>query len=144
MIEFRAEGLAFKMEAHSRADAEDWAQVLVETQSNGFHGQFIAWIQTEDLTRFANQLSRMVSDLGQELTASLVSAEPDVYLELRSDHRGHIKGSYRLESERREGTPTVLSGAFDMDQSYIPRLLAKVQELTTRLHDLEQVPPCEE
>ena len=137
MIEFRADGLALKMEAHSRAAAEDWARVLVESQSNGFHGQFIAWIQTEDLTRFANQLSRMVSDLGRELTASLVSAELDVYLELRSDRRGHINGSYRFESERREGTPTVLSGAFDMDQTYIPRLLAEVQELTTRLRDWE-------
>ena len=137
MIEFRADGLALKIRAHSRADAEDWARVLVESESNGFHGQFIAWIQTEDLTRFSNELSRMVSDLGQELTASWVSAELDVYLELRSDRRGHIKGGYRLESERREGTPTVLSGVFDMDQTYIPRLLAEVQELTRRLRNWE-------
>jgi hypothetical protein len=138
MVEFKADGLALKIESHSTADSEDWAQVLVESSCNGFNGRFIAWMQTEDLERFSKQLSRMVTDIGQELTAALVSAEPDLELELKLDRRGHIKGSYRLESERRDGTPTSLSGAFDMDQTYIPLLLAQVHELTERLRGLKR------
>jgi hypothetical protein len=136
MVEFKAEGLALKIESHSNADSEDWAMVLVESHCNGFNGQFIAWLQTEDLERFSKQLSRIVTDLGQESTATLVSAEPDLELELKLDRRGHIKGSYRLESERRDGIPTSLSGAFDMDQTYIPLLLAQVQQLIERLRGL--------
>jgi len=133
MMKFRADGLALKIEPHSKADPEDWAKVLVESRCHGFTGHFIAWLQTEDLARFARQLSRMVTDIGQELTGTLVSAEQDLEFELKMDQRGHIKGSYRFESERRDGTPTVLSGAFDMDQTYIPLLLTQVQKLTERL-----------
>jgi hypothetical protein len=134
MIEFRADGLALKIAAYSPAGSEDWPTVLVKSSSNGFQGEFIAWLQTEDLTRFATELSRMVTDLGQELTATLASAEPDLNIELKLDRHGRIKGRYRFESERRDaGIPTVLSGQFEMDQTYIPLLLMQVHELTKRL-----------
>ena len=75
----------------------------------------------------------MVDGLGRELKASLVSTELDLEIELRSDRRGQIDGSYRFVSERRDGIPTELSGAFDMDQTYIPPLLAQVRNLIESL-----------
>jgi hypothetical protein len=66
--------------------------------------------------------------------ARLCSAEPDIDVELNTNARGHIVGSYRFESERRNGTPTVLSGEFEMDQSFIPDLTKQLEELVSSLN----------
>ena len=65
--------------------------------------------------------------------ARLFSAEPDIDIELQQNTRGQITGIYSFESERREGAPTLLSGRFEMDQSYLPELRRNVQELIAQL-----------
>ncbi len=122
-----------KLAPYSKADAEDWAKVNLTVRCNGFRGDFVAWLQTEDVQRFKSELTTMLQSLGTPAKARLCSAEPDIDVELTSDRRGHIIGSYRFQSERINGTPTVLSGEFEMDQSFIPDLIRQLQELVSSL-----------
>ena len=122
-----------KLAPYSKADSEGWARVTVTLACYGFHGDFIAWLQVEDIRRFEAELLSMYRKIGNPSTARLCSREPDIHVELESDVRGHITGSYRLESERRNGTPTVLSGGFEMDQSFIPGLTQQLHELALAL-----------
>ena len=90
-------------------------------------------MQTDDLSRFASELRVLNENVGHVGTATLASAEPDLELILSMQRLGGISGRYRLESERREGVPTVLSGAFDADQSFLPALLRDVSALLLKL-----------
>ncbi len=59
--------------------------------------------------------------------------DPGLSIELTMDLRGHIKGRYNFTSERRDGEPTVLSGEFDMDQSFLASLEAEIDALVSKL-----------
>ena len=77
----------------------------------------------------------MYASVGQSLSALLASAEPGIYVRLAMQPLGAMLGTYALESDRAEGTPTVLSGAFQIDQSFLPSLQASVETL---VHELRQ------
>src|SRR5688500_18943057 len=115
-----ASGLHLQLQARRRADDEDWCRVQVVAQVNGFQGEFEAWLQAADLERFANAVDRMYESVGQASIATLSSAEPYIEVTLTMRQLGGIHGRYKLESERRDGAPTVLSGAFEIDQSFLP------------------------
>ena len=133
-MELKATGLQMKLALYSKADAEDWAKVTLNISCTGFRGEFIAWLQTEDVRRFKAELMTMYQSVGSPAAARLCSAEPDIDVELTMDPRGHIVGVYRFESERINGTPTVLSGEFQMDQSFIPGLTKQLEELALSLN----------
>jgi len=133
-MELNATALQMKLTPYSKADAEDWAKVTLSVRCNGFRGEFVAWLQTEDVQRFKSELMTMYQSVGTPARARLCSAEPDIDVELTSDTRGHIVGSYRFESERINGTPTVLSGEFEVDQSFIPDLAKQLEELVSSLN----------
>jgi hypothetical protein len=132
-MELIATGLQMKLTPYLKADAEDWGEVIVTINCNGFTGEFVAWLQSQDIFRFKAELTSMYQSVGTPSTARLCSAEPDIDVELRMDARGHIVGVYRFESERRNGTPTVLSGEFAMDQSFIPDLSRQLDVLGSSL-----------
>ena len=133
-MELKATGLQMNLVPHSKADEEDWAKVALTIGCNGFRGEFVAWLQTRDIQRFRNELVTMYQSIGTPAKARLCSAEPDIDIELSSDWRGHIVGNYRFESERINGTPTVLSGGFEMDQSFIPDLTKQLEGLVLSLN----------
>jgi hypothetical protein len=132
-MELKSTGLQLKLMPYLKADAEDWAKVTVNVECNGFRGEFVAWLQSQDVRRFSAELATMYGSVGTPATARLCSPEPDIDVELNMDVRGHIVGSYRFESERRNGTPTVLSGEFEMDQSFIPDLTKQLEALAAQL-----------
>jgi hypothetical protein len=105
--------------------------VLVET--NGFVGDFEAWLQLGDLERFANEIGAMYESVEKSSTAVLVSAEPDIQINLAMQSLGGIVGTYALESERPDGIPTVLSGGFNIDQSFLPSLRQSIYSLIADL-----------
>lgn len=129
-----ATGLQMKLAPYSKADAEDWAKVTLSIKCNGFRGEFVAWLQTQDVRRFGAELMTMYQSVGKPAIARLCSAEPDIDVELNMDARGHIVGNYRFESERINGTRTVLSGEFEMDQSFLPDLANQVEDLASSLN----------
>jgi hypothetical protein len=132
-MKLQAESVSIELAAVRKADAEDWTRVWVSVRSLGFTGEFEAWLQREDLRRFAGELMTLHNHVELGGNARLCSAEPDIDVELRMNGRGQIQGNYTLESERREGVPTYLSGYFTMDQSYLPELAKSVQILVEAL-----------
>ncbi|KQW65448.1 hypothetical protein ASC67_16855 [Methylibium sp. Root1272] len=71
--------------------------------------------------------------VGKSVTAELSSAEPDVLVHLEMQPLGGILGEFSFESERPAGVPTVLKGAFEIDQSFLPALQQSVKALATQL-----------
>lgn len=133
MIEINADGANIKIEAHSRNLDDDWCRVRVHVQTNGFEGKTIAWLLEEDLRVFQKQLVLMMENLGTPSSARLYSAEPDLDIQLKMNRLGQIHGVFALESERRDGVPTVLSGSFEMDQTFLPPLDKQLQALLVQI-----------
>jgi hypothetical protein len=114
-----------------RVDDEDWVRVQLIASAPGFAADFEAWLQLEDLRRFKRQVEAIYSTLAG--VAELSSAEPDICLKLAAASMGQVLGTYRFESEYREGGATILSGAVELDQSYLPALAASVENLISDL-----------
>jgi hypothetical protein len=102
-------------------------------ETNGFVGDFEAWLQLGDLERFANEIGAMYESVGKSSTAVLASAEPDIQINLAMQSLGGTVGTYALESERPNGIPTVLSGEFNIDQSFLPSLRQSIYSLIADL-----------
>src|SRR5262245_12759066 len=114
-----------------RVDDEDWVRVQLVAQALGFAADFEAWLQLEDLRRFERELESMYSTLSG--TAELCCAEPDIRLMLTATSLGQVRGAYKFESEQRKGGATCLSGAFELDQSFLPSLATSVGSLVAEL-----------
>lgn len=115
------------------ADDEDWVRVQVVLVATGFTGNFEAWLQLADLERFEHELDAMYLAVGKPATAELSSAEPDIFVHLEMQPLGGILGEFSFESERLAGIPTVLQGAFEIDQSFLPGLRQSVNALAIQL-----------
>jgi hypothetical protein len=115
------------------ADDEDWCRVQVEASTGGFTANFEAWLQTVDLEHFAQELDAMYQTVGTPGTATLSSAEPDIFLELSMQRLGTISGSYKLQGDGGAGGSSALSGTFEADQSFLPALRASVLSLISGL-----------
>jgi hypothetical protein len=126
-------GLTIELIPLRSFDDEGWCRVQVQAVVPGFEGNCEAWLQSADLVRFESQIGAMYESVGLPGTATLASAEPDLEVVLTMQRMGGVSGRYRLESERRDGVPTVLSGAFEMDQSFLPALQGSVGELLSDL-----------
>jgi hypothetical protein len=135
-MKLRAEGLDLDLQCVRAADDEGWCRILALVTVPGFTGKYEAWLQTVDLKRFCEEVTVLHKKVGQVSQARLCSAEPDIDIKLVMDLRGHIQGEYAFESERRDGIPTVLTGRFDMDQSYLPGLLKTTKNLLAELQVL--------
>jgi hypothetical protein len=132
-MKLHAQGLQIELRPRRLVDDEDWVRVQVLVEVNGFSGDFEAWLQLGDLERFANEIGAMYESAGKSSSAVLVSAEPDIQINLAMQSLGGIVGTYALESERLDGTPTVLSGAFNIDQSFLPSLRQSIYSLIADL-----------
>lgn len=133
MIELNTHGASFIIAAHSPTDVEGWCKVHVQVKTNGFQGEAIAWLMTEGLKSFEKDLGAMMQNVGKELSTRLCSPEPDLDIQLVMNRLGQIQGKFALESERRDGIPTVLSGSFSMDQSFLPELRRQTKDLVKAL-----------
>ena len=132
-MKLSAATLTIELRPRRTVDDEDWVRVQVLAGANGFHGDFEAWLQLGDLTRFREEIEVMHRSVGQAITATLSSAEPDIKIELTMQPHGGIEGTYALESERPASTPTLLSGGFAIDQSYLPGLRDSIDDLVSAL-----------
>ena len=133
MIDLNTHGASFIIVAHSPNDVEGWCKVHVQVETNGFHGETIAWLVTEGLISFEKDLGTMMQNIGKDSRARLCSPKPDLDIQLMMNHLGQIQGTFAIESERRDGIPTVLSGSFSMDQSFLPTLRRGINDLVKAL-----------
>jgi hypothetical protein len=133
MIELHSHGLHLELTISGPPTDEDWLRATVRVEVPGFAGEYSCQLQTRDLERFAVQLENMHRTTGSESTAELSSAEPGIRIVLRSNRFGQVGGLFELESQRPGGVPTLLSGPFEMDQSYLPGL---VRSIMNAVHEL--------
>ena len=92
-------------------------------------------MQSTDLDRFRREINSLYALVGQASKATLASAEPDIEIVLTMRPNGSVDGTYKFESERRNGYATVLSGGFEIDQSFLPELERDIQVLLSELCD---------
>jgi len=133
-MKLSANGLRIELLPRRAADDEDWVRVQVVVAARGFTGNFEASLQLSDLLRFERELAVMYDSVEKRATAALSSAEPDIQIELAMQPLGSIVGKYSLECE-----PTVLSGTFELDQSFLPELRQSINALAEQLRG-ENVP----
>ena len=107
---------------------EGWIHLDVRVSVPGFEGGFGAELQVEDLERFRNDLIHMDKHLGKDCKADLSGVEPGISISLESDKLGNIEGEYRFESDMYNGKPTCLSGAFNLDQTFLNPLIKSISE----------------
>ena len=129
-MELHAHGLDLRVTPNFKGHQGDFARIAVEADAPGFSGRFDAWVERNDFMRFATGLESLDVNLRAGDTAVLDTIEGDFSLVLTMQSGGHIGGVYRFQGGWFDQTqPTVLSGAFTMDQSYLPELRKQVAAL---------------
>lgn len=119
-MEIFANGVRIRLEPLDVVTDEDWVRVNVDVSDSGFTASFVAWLQSQDVERFATDLASLHANLGLPGKAILQCHEPGIYLELHSDTAGHIDGRYEFTNETAAGFSPSLCGKIDMDQSFLP------------------------
>jgi hypothetical protein len=100
-----------------------WCSATVDAA--GFRGELDFQMLRSDLDSFRAQLSDSLVQANWPSDVRLASTEPGVDLSFRIDRTGQVVGAYRfggLGAHR-----PVLSGAFEMDQTYLGPLLGQVE-----------------
>lgn len=112
------------------ADIHDknWLKALVEMQSGGFQGALNIDLWISDFTLFKNELEQLYQKL--EGTAHFENIEDNIIIHLTGNGRGHINVSAILKDfdGRHENS---LEINFEIDQSFIPKLVADIQKLVS-------------
>ena len=115
----------------SVADREGRVRVQLVAKAVGFMADFTASLELADLQRFEHELHALYSSLSG--TATLEGAEPGIRVRLEAAPLGHVQGTYSFESEQRTGGRTVLSGALEFDQGYLPGVAGSLNALIEAL-----------
>lgn len=132
-MKISAHGLSLELQPCRQLDDEDWCRVQVLASVPGFEADFETWLQGSDLVRFAMELDGLYESAGKPGSASLFSAEPNIFMELTMQTLGGIKGQYKFRNDAGGEVPAILSGGFDLDQSYLPSLRNSVSNLLAEL-----------
>ena len=126
-------GLSLELLARRTVDDEDWVRVQVVATAPGFTADFEAWLELNAIKRFKAEIRSMYEAVGKLGTATLRCAQTDINVELEMQPLGGILGTYKLESKRLDGGPTFLSGAFTLEQSYLPGLVESLESFIAEL-----------
>ncbi len=117
---------SIELKPRRSVDDEDWIRVWADAAVGPFSGGLEVLLQLEDLRQFKQQVELLHAKVGTPSQAVLSCFEPGIYVELKSDRLGSITGTCRLEDEV---SGAELSGAFAIDQSYLPQLALSIEEL---------------
>ena len=131
-MRIRAPFLTLELEASGTVDEHDWGRVLVKINTADFSGEYLAWLQADDLERFARDLEALIREPSRHGTATLTSEVPDVEISLSTHERGAFNGRYRLHPDP-PSLAVVLSGQFVTYQSFLPEIRRGVIEVLAAL-----------
>ncbi|RYG96026.1 MAG: hypothetical protein EON58_12970 [Alphaproteobacteria bacterium] len=137
-MNLRTPSFCLDLTARRVVDNEDWVRVWADATVGVFSGGVETYLQLEDLRRFKDQIAVMHAKVGTPCEAVLFCIEPGIHLDLTSDRLGSIAGRCKLEDEL---SGAELSGAFTIDQSYLPELANSIRELIDALHQPNAVQP---
>jgi hypothetical protein len=136
---------SFRLELTPQADAadagapdpaqDDWVRVRVRAGVCGFRADFEARTQRESLRRFERELGAMQAHDSRAGRAELTCDEPGIDLRLEAREAGPIAGHFALESERRGGAWTTLSGTIELDPGALPAIRQSIRDLLEALSE---------
>jgi hypothetical protein len=132
-MRIEAHDLTLTLSPAQLLDREDWCRVGVLAVVPGFEVNFVAYLQGADLRRFRDSINAMHAAVGRPGEALLASFEPGIAIELSMQTLGGIRGKYKFQGEFVEGGAPVLTGAFQVDQSYLPALSDSIDQLLSKL-----------
>jgi len=103
----------------------NWLKVEVEVRTGAFRGKYVADLRVEEFETFRTQLDALYRSLKGE--AALNSMEGWVSVRLAADRLGHLNA----ECEVRDlpGTGSRLLFTLDLDQSFIPAIVAALDDV---------------
>ncbi len=107
-----------------KPDQEDWFDAAVEVQCDGWRGKFRASFLRGDLRGFAGELERLRSVLGGR--AQLRPIENQIILDVTGDGKGHFP--FKGEAVNNFDRQTSLNFSFEIDQTYLPRIVASLRK----------------
>jgi len=115
--------------------AGGWVRVRVRAGICGFRADFEARTQRESLGRFERELGALQDAPARAGRAEFACDEPGIDLRLEARDAGPIAGHFALESERRGGAWTTLSGTFELEPEALPGIRASIVALLRTLEE---------
>jgi hypothetical protein len=100
----------------------NWLIAYVRIRCGGFQGQVQASLRSEELVGLRDSLASLQADPSK--TASYTNMEDWLTLEFKADRLGHISLTGELIDA--PGIGNRLAFGFDLDQSYLPAIVAQL------------------
>jgi hypothetical protein len=107
------------------ADQDGWVSAELDIQAGFWRGIYRASFQAGDFPRFRKQLQAVYDRKAN--TATFFTMEDWLALNVTQDHLGHV----HLEGTAIDevGTGNVLTFHLDLDQSYLPAIIADLESV---------------
>lgn len=107
---------------------DNWVNVKVSIAMGAFKGNFDAAFLTHDFVQFREALQALYETLKGEAIFSTL--EEQLFIKLTVDNGGHIAVEGMAIDQ--PGIGTELKFAFDLDQSYLPKIISDLDEIVTK------------
>jgi len=107
----------------------DWIHLSLEIIARPFSGTLNWAALFNEFLSFKEQLEKLNKDLNPGDTAKLEGVEPGVQIELVLEKTGEVRGSYSVSTHYTDFDGPLLTGKFEMDQSYLPRIISAIGDL---------------
>lgn len=130
-MELRAEGLTFTI-LFMAPDEDGWMWCNVIINVPGFRGDVDFQMLRSDLDRFHAELSASMIASNWPCEVRLESTDPGIDLSFRVERTGQIAGRYRFGGQ--DPQRPILSGGFEMDQTYLGPLLTHTEQILADLN----------
>jgi hypothetical protein len=132
-VVLRADGLELTIHELNRTQGEDgnnpydfWVNCEVLVTVPNFAGSFRWMALQKELETLADEIEKLVAQIGKEAAFTFRSLEPAIELSLRMNILGQISGRYVVTAGP-DGPE--LRGGFGLDQTYLVSLAAAVRNL---------------
>jgi hypothetical protein len=122
--------LVLDVKRRARPSSEDywdgnWLVVDMAVEMGSWTGRFDANLRCEEFDRFLSEVRHLNENL--DSVAEFVTMEGWLRLQLNGDGLGHIAA--KGEATDQPGRGDTLSFRMDFDQTYLPRLIAELQDV---------------
>ncbi len=106
-------------------ERDDWLSATISVQAGAFSGMIDATLLTCDFPRFRTQIELLYKALSG--TANFETIEGQLQINLNGNERGGIAVDGMVQD--RVGDGNKLHFQFEIDQTYLPRLIRELREI---------------
>ena len=105
----------------------DWIHLQVSFQTAGLTANFQWNVMPGELSSFEKQLRSIYLNPTSQISATLESVEPGLYMKVDSNGGGNLIITYSFQPTPPDGPE--LNGVTGADQSYLPKIIAGISEI---------------